>query len=179
MAPACWESSSAARRAARPALYPVLVGADSDGHLETEALRPRERTTRRAAQKNEREESVCLPVFGLAIGKAGQPAEASPIRSARVGLVSTGQFLSDERGEGCFVNLGDASARPGSSRDWFRQPHRARSRPRTAVNGFLRQIVQNGQIVNSRWTDVDVGSARVLALQELVLAKTASFVRLA
>ena len=44
-----------------------------------------------------------------------------------------------------------------------------------AVNGFLREIVQNGQIVNSRWTDVNVGSARVLSLQKFGLGQDCLF----
>ena len=143
--------------------------------LHAKGFGPRERTPRRAAQKNEREESVCLLVFGLAIGKAGQPAEASPIRSAWIGLVSTGQFLGDKRGDGSFVGpmmLQPCLEVPGTGFDNRTRLEAVRGQ---AVNGFLRKIVQNGQIVNSRWTDVDVGSARVLALQELGLGQDRLF----
>ena len=115
--------------------------------LQAKGFGPRERTPRRAAQKNEREESVCLPVFGLAIGKAGQPAEPPPIRRTWIGLVPTRQFLGDKRGDGGFV--GPVMLQPGLEVPGTRFDDRTgfEAVRGQAVNGFLRKIVENGQIV--------------------------------
>ena len=129
-----------------PVLFLLELIAARD--LQAECFRPRERPSGTTAQKNEREESVCLPVFRLAIRKAGQPAESPPIRRTWIGLVPTRQFLGDKRGDGGFVGpmmLQPSLEVPGTRFDDRTRFEAVRGQ---AVNGFLRKVVENGQIVN-------------------------------
>ena len=107
--------------------------------------------------------SVACLCLGLQLAKPGQP-EASPVCCAWIGLVSTGQFLGDKRGNGSFVSPMMLQPRLEVAGTGFDNRTRLEAVRGQGVNSFLRKIVQSGQIVNSRWTNVDVGASRVLAL---------------
>src|SRR5258708_29726896 len=149
-----------------PRLVFLLAGLVERRYLLLEGLRHWVLLSTVAVPAHEREEAVRLSVFRFAVREAGKPSKPPPVRRAGVSVVALGQCLSGKGSEELrkrsrMLEPGLKVAGAGlDNSTWVEAVGRE---PR---NRGLVEIVEGGETMLARWTNVDVRAAGIAVLEQ-------------